>query len=285
MSVAALILAHNQPEQVRRLIRKLDGLDTFLHVDAESNLSDFYYPNHPGRIDAVLTPRYRTPRRRFGAVDAEIAGLRTVLRQSDAEHIIVMSGSCYPLVSMYELRVDLAKWDGLTRTECYPIPYWRWNESRIKDGGLHRMDRRFLSWNGRMVLVKGDVPIPLWRRRVPHELQLTASSQWKVYARDHVKALLYAIDTRPDIMAYWRTTFIPQESCLTSILKSPALVGPEVPGQVVHDLPWFIDWDRMTAGGHPGWLTAADYPEIVKSGKLFARKIRDPELLALIDSA
>ena len=36
---AALILAYNNPEQVRRLIGAIDGLDTFLHCDSRTPAS------------------------------------------------------------------------------------------------------------------------------------------------------------------------------------------------------------------------------------------------------
>src|ERR1700694_5527314 len=97
-----LVLAHDNPEHVRRLIGALDGLEIFLHCESKTPDSVLSAMT-AGTRDVVLVYRHRSPRRRWGAVEAELAGLRMVLDRSRAEHIVVLSGSCYPLITVTEL--------------------------------------------------------------------------------------------------------------------------------------------------------------------------------------
>jgi hypothetical protein len=302
MSAAAvLILAHDNPGHVRRLIGALGGLDVFLHVDART-ADQVASAMTAGAPEVVLTPRHHTTRYRWSVVAAELDGLRSVLAGSAAEHIIVASGSCYPLVSVADLNDELASWRGLSRLELNPIPYEGWSHfSAIPDGGLHRFDRRFVRLRGKLVLIRG-LPIPIGRRRVPSELRLQASSQWKIYARAHARALLAVLDERPDLVRFWSTAFVPEESCVASILSSPELVGP-IAEQLRHDRTWYIDWRGSESGGHPRWLGIEDFgalhdarsqprlrPEDPRergenARKLFARKLDEHsgELAELID--
>jgi hypothetical protein len=299
---AVLILAHDNPCHVRRLIGALDGLDVFMHVDGKTE-DGVVREMTADAPDVVLTPRRRIARMRWSAVEAELDGLRTVLDRSPAEHIVVASGSCYPLVSVGELQDELARWRGLSRIELNPIPYDGWSHfSAIADGGRHRFDRRFLTRGGEPVLVR-SVPIPVGRRRVPEALTLQASSQWKIYAREHARTLLGVLDERPDLVRYWRTTYVPDESCVASILSSTALVG-EVASELRHDRTWYIDWRGSESGGRPRWLGVEDFASLrdarlrpalqpddprergESARKLFARKLgRDStELVERIDA-
>jgi hypothetical protein len=200
--IATLILAHDNPRHVRRLIAALAGLDVFMHVDGKTD-DDVVREMTSGAPDVILTPRRRVARRRWSAVEAELDGLRTVLDRSAADHIVVALGQLLsaPLVSTVELEDELAQWRGLSRLELNPIPYDSWSQFiAIRGGGRHGFDRRFLTRGGEPVLVRG-VPIPVARRKLPTELRLQASSQWKIYARAHARALLGVLDERPDLRA------------------------------------------------------------------------------------
>jgi hypothetical protein len=258
---AVLILAHENPGHVRRLIGALGGLDLFMHVDDKTD-DDVVREMMADGPDVVLTPRHRSSRKRWSAVEAELDGLRTVLDRSAAEHIVVASGSCYPLVSVGELEDELAQWRGRSRLELNPIPYDGWSQfSALHDGGRHRFDLTFAKVHGELVLIRG-MPIPMRRRPVPASLFLQASSQWKVYARAHAQALLAVLDERPDLVRYWSTTFVPEESCVASILCSPALVG-DLADELHHDRPWYIDWRGSEKNsGRPRWLGVEDFARL-----------------------
>ena len=172
-----------------------------------------------------------------------------------------MSGACYPLVSVGDLCAELEAFKGLSRMPLDALPFRPWDTARNHDGGFWRVRRRFVTFRGRVVRV-GGVPLRTSKRRLPAGLELRASSQFKVYARRHVAALLRVLDERPDILRFWRTTLVPNEMCAASILASPDLVG-DIGDEICDDQPWYIDWgtDRgtTTRAGSP-WTTCRPSP-------------------------
>lgn len=298
-SVAAVILAHNDPPMVRRLISALDGVDIFLHCDGKA--PDSYVKE----MTAGAGPQVRLVRRRnttwasWSLVAVEFDALAMAVARSAAEHVIVLSGSCYPLVSVDELEDELSHWRGLSRLRLTALPYPVWNTPRNADGGMWRFRRRFVTVRGRTLFV-GRTPLRTVRRSIPPELHLHASSQWKIYARSHAQALLRIVSERRDLVRFWRTTFVPDEACAASILRSPALVG-SISEELRNDHPWYIDW---TDGhkGHPRTLCDPDFgalsnarwapprqpehseptaPDPDTYRKLFARKFTSGERLLL----
>lgn len=255
--LAAVVVAHDDPPKVRRLLAALDDLDVFLHCDRK-------VPDAVLRAMLVgagprvrLVERRRTSLYSWSLVEAELAGLLLALERSRAEHVIVASGACYPLVSVAELQDELSSWRGLTRMRLDPIPYDHWSTPRNSDGGLWRFRRRYVSVRGQLRWL-GHVPLRTYRRAIPPDLRLHASSQWKIYARRHAAALLQVLDDRPDLVRFWRTTYVPDESCAASVLRSPALVG-SIADEVRDDLPWFINWNDPERIIHPGWLGDEDF--------------------------
>ncbi|MFZ0089663.1 MAG: beta-1,6-N-acetylglucosaminyltransferase [Solirubrobacteraceae bacterium] len=255
--VAFVILAHNDAPKIRRLIGALGDSDVFLHCDRNTadHVARSMVPNAASRVRWV--PRRRTTLATWSLVDAELAGLSMAVETTQATHVAVLSGSCYPLVSMRQLTDELSGWQGLSRLELNRLPYPNWSTARFRDGGLWRANRRFLEWRGQLLTIRNR-PVPTFRRRVPPELSLYGSSQWKIYARGHARALLELLSATPSLRSFWQTTYVPEELCVASLLKSPDLVGP-IAEQVIDDLPWFIRWPASGPTSHPDWLGGSDF--------------------------
>jgi hypothetical protein len=275
-AVAAVVLAHDDPDKVRRLIAALDGVEVFLHCDGKAPDEVVRRMLDGSRSNVHLAPRHRTNLASWSLVEAELATLQLALERSRAQHFVVLSGSCYPLVPVAELEEELAEWRGLSRLYVRPLPFEEWDTPRNRDGGLWRFRRRFVSIRGRMVFVRG-IPLRTLRRPIPRELRLHAASQWKIYARDHAAALLRILAGQPDLLRFWRTTFVPDESCAGSILRSPALVGSIV-DEVCDDLPWYIDWDSVRGTFRPAWLGESSFPALQEAR--FAPRLRPDHAVA-----
>src|SRR5581483_3880458 len=121
MSCAAVILAHDDPAQVRRLLAALGEIDVFLHCDARAPENVFSAMTHGLDQRVTALRRRRTTRTSWSLVAAELDGLREATGRTRAEHIIVMSGSCYPLVSTQELLDRLAQERGETLMRVEPL--------------------------------------------------------------------------------------------------------------------------------------------------------------------
>ncbi|MFL5828710.1 MAG: beta-1,6-N-acetylglucosaminyltransferase [Solirubrobacteraceae bacterium] len=302
-ALATVILAHSDPAKTRRLIGALAGTDVFLHCDRRAPDDVVRRMVSGTGPDVTLVPRRRTSLSSWSLVEAELAALRLALERSRADHIAVLSGSCYPLLSVAEMVQELSDWRGLSRIQLNPLPWRPWDTPRNPNGGYWRFRRRFVTLRGQIVTIR-RVPLRLFRRAIPAGLRLHASSQWKVYARHHAAGLLRVLGDSPEQRRFWQTTLVPDESCAASILASPELVG-SISDELRDDSPWFIKWPPGQATGHPQWLEEPDFPmlqaarsapprdphhDIPKSEhgafrKLFARKLssRERPLLDCID--
>lgn len=259
-SLAAVVLAHRDARQVRRLVHALEEVPVLLHCDAKTDggVAAEMARGWDGRVRAL--PRRSASLGSWSLVEVELAGLREALRWTSATHIAVLSGACYPLLGSTELHARLEAWTGSSYLLNAPVPFRPWDAPRHRDGGRWRFTGRFVLWGDDLVTVRG-VPVRRpGRRAVPDGLRLRASSQWKIYARRHVEALLRIVDDHPDVVEFFRRTLVPEESFVASVLSTPHLAGADVlPSTLGH--PWFQKWDPRRPG-HPGWLGPADFEDL-----------------------
>ena len=269
--LAAVVLAHRDPTQVRRLITALEDVPVVLHCDvkAPDDVAAEMGRDWNGRV--VTVPRTSGALNSWSLVRIELDSLRASLAHSSAGHIAVLSGADYPVVGTEELLRSLRAWEGRSYLLNRPVPFEHWSVPGHPDGGQWRTAHRFLTRGDDLLTVRG-VPARLpWRRRLPAGLSVRASSQWKIYAREHVERLLDTVDRRPDLVRFWRSTLVPDESFAASMLSSPDLTGaPAIPE--CHSSPWFIQWGQRGAH-HPEWLREDDFAALAAA---VARPDTDP---------
>lgn len=278
-SLAAVILAHTDPAQVRRLVRALNGVPVVLHCDAKT-ADDTYRAMLDHRL--IPAPRIPTSLGSWSLVEAELAALTVALRETSASHVAILSGSDYPLLPPNKIEAGLVL--GESAIWNIPLPHGKWNTRLHHDGGLWRMRYRFWTRRNNIVSLRG---VPLrwpWRRRIPSEVDLRAGTQWKIYARRHAEALLNVVAEHPQLIQFWRSTLVPEETFAASILASEALVGPNVLLSN-RNQPWFMVWPD---GDHPRWLTLDHFERLRDAArrptpKLFARKFATAAAGSLLD--
>jgi hypothetical protein len=258
--LAVVVLAHDDPEHVTRLVGALDGLPVFLHCDAKAPRAVSSRMPSAARVRAL--PRLDTRLSSWSLVAAELAGVQAALRSTGAEHVAVLSGADYPLLPVPELVDLLQVWQGRSFIYNRPLPFHKWDTRWRRDGGAWRTRYRVLRRSDNLVTVRGrhlQSPIP---RRRPRDLELRASSQWKIYSRRDAEVLLRVTESRPDLVAFWRSTFIPEESYTASMLASPRLVGSAALPLCLAN-PWFLDFPD--GGTHPRWLGDDDFDVLARA--------------------
>jgi hypothetical protein len=257
--LAAVILAHRDPSLVRRLVTALTDVPVLLHCDARTAdpIAEEMVRGLPARV--TVLPRSSTRLGSWSLVDVELTALRAAVSRTRAEHIAVLSGADYPLMSVPDLVDELVAWRDRSYLWNVRLPYRSWSTPRHQDGGLWRLRHRFLTRKDHVLYLRRFPLYWPWRRSLPEGLELRASSQWKVYARHHVERLLGIADTQPELIRFWRTTLVPEESFAASVLATPAFMGSDaLPPCRAH--PWFIRWPVRK--DHPHWLTGADFDEL-----------------------
>jgi hypothetical protein len=96
--IAYLVLAHNDPVHLGRLLNAIDyKSDSFVHIDRKSELGPFANQALPASTRFVQNRR-EVHWADISMVDALVALMREALRNSDQySHLVLLSGSDYPL--------------------------------------------------------------------------------------------------------------------------------------------------------------------------------------------
>lgn len=261
--IAYLILAHRDPAQVVRLVRRLDGPNrTFvLHLDAKCEGHEWddalrqLEASNLRRADRVTCSWGE-----FSVVEATLNAIRALLASgAPFDQAVLLSGQDYPIKSNVYIEQALRS----KREQClmylFPFPFreWPWQ-------GYHRLPAWRVPLFGRK---RRLVPVHLSRfahRRIPGGLHPYGGSQWWALPK---QALLYIrefVAAHPAFVEYFRNVLIPDELFIHTILgNSPLHIEP---GR--HN-PHYIRW---TEGAHPDVMAERDIPALCESEKLFARK-------------
>src|ERR1700681_2976540 len=99
MRIACIIMAHKEPQQIERYIKKFIQLpfDFYIHLDKKINRKPFdYLTKLPGVY--FVRKRIRVKWASYNFLNAEIQSFREVLESVTAyDFISVMSGQDYPI--------------------------------------------------------------------------------------------------------------------------------------------------------------------------------------------
>jgi hypothetical protein len=239
--LACVILAHDDPVQLRRLIQALEPFPIFLHVDARTPDTTFAAMTADLPSRCTVLKRTSTAWAQWGIVEAELEGYRAALQSTDATHFALFSGSDYPLASAKGIVDFLEKHVGVSFANVHELPYAQWGRS----GGLARLRYRHWSIGKRML----RLPIP---RRLPRGIVLTGGTQSKVLAREHARAVVEVAAGHPELVRFWRRTWVPDETFVYSMLNTPRFV-PGWKTEVVPANLWWIGWDGRRRKSPP-WL-------------------------------
>jgi Core-2/I-Branching enzyme len=261
MRVSYIVSAYKNPAQLTRLVRRLHtGSDTSfaIHVDRKTNRS-VYEAMRKGvsDLDGVeFLERHACHWGGFGHVAASLKGIREVLGSGrEPDYAILLSGQDYPIKPNAYLRDFLERADERSFFLRFPLPTRNWTH-----GGLDRFRR----WHWRFHRVHVSLPL---RRRMPGGLRPWGGSAYWIMSRNALRTVAEFVDANPSYVRFFRHVDIPDELFFQTVL----LNSPEAERCVDLRLH-YTEWSRRPA---PAILTTEDYPELVESSCLFARKFDD----------
>jgi hypothetical protein len=270
-SVAYIVIAHRNPAQVARLVRRLaTERATFLvHVDRRAGRVEDEIRR---LVEGVPRVHFAAHRHRcywggFGMVNGALDGFGALVREGvPFDHALVLSGQDYPLKGAVEIERFLGQNAGRSFMTFAALP------NEWPDGGLPRIER----WHLVSPLVL-HLRLP-WRRRFPEGLVPYGGGAWVCLARSAVEYVLDFLRRRPDVVRFFAHALHPDE-----LLFQTTVMNSELAETVTNDHLRYIDW---SADPGPATLRAADFPKIVASRNLFARKFDlslDSTILDLLD--
>src|SRR4249919_2644439 len=262
MKIAHLILAHNQPDQLSRLINRLSNndADCFIHIDAKASLENFkkitQIPNA-----FVLNKRVNITWGSYSIVQATLNGLSSIISSNkNYDYINLLSGLDYPLKSASEINHFLTERKGNLFMEYYSVEN-EWKEAIPRITKYHFTDSNMPGKQKFERFVNGILP----SRKMPQKLIPVGRSQWFTITFESAKYIVSYLKKNPDIEQFFRLTWAPEEMIFQTILYNSPFNAA-----MVNNHLRYIDWSEGNA--IPKTFTINDLGALQASGKLFARK-------------
>jgi hypothetical protein len=268
---AYVISAYRRPEHLARLVHRLAGEDVrfFVHVDKKTR-----EPTYRQMVEGVadlgtvsFLPRHACHWGGFGHVRASLKGIAAVAEGGfDPDHTILLSGQDYPIKSNRAIRDFLTERRSRSAFMHFPLPTPHWT-----GGGVPR----FRDWHLRFGRLHVRLPL---RRTLPLGLRPWGGSAYWIMSREALELVHCFVREHPEYVGFFEHVDIPDEIFFQTILLNSRL-ATQCDDVRLH----YTEWGRLPA---PAILNSHDYPHLVESSCLFARKFDpqvDSRVLDLID--
>ena len=274
-SVGFILLTHNKPGQILRLVRRLNSMfdnpPIVCHHDfGKCPLPDGFLPQNV----SFVRPHLSTGWAEFTVVQANVLALAQMYLREDApDWCVTLSGSCYPTKSAAQILANLNAGGYDAHIEGQRI-----ERHLLHDEWLRMFHERYCvkeiaypSVNRRLRPLTRHVRLPhfLARYLLPYHagLRCFAGSQWFSVSR-RAAAYIAAFQGTSDAEAlakHSQNMLFSEESYFQSVLHSAPRLHVN-PGNWV-----YVDWSERKP--NPKLLTLADLPAIAASPAHFARKV------------
>ncbi|WP_190566902.1 beta-1,6-N-acetylglucosaminyltransferase [Nostoc parmelioides] len=252
MNLAYLILAHNNPKHLQKLINSLDtsNVHFFVHVDNKSDILPFQATISSNKV-TFIPERSNIFWGEFSMVKATIDLMKTALDTQIFDYLILISGSDYPLKNAQYIKYFFAKNKGSEFINLVEIP----NEQASKN--LNRLYQYRISFSSKNIFLRvfrriiNCVINDLfhWRRNYKKalgELKPYAGSQWWALSGDACSYILNFIARNPEILKFFRTALIPDESFFHTILANSDFITKVKPN---------LTFTKWSDSAHPEYIT------------------------------
>jgi hypothetical protein len=278
MRLAHLILVHNNPEQLERLLKRLiySSSDVYIHLDKKSDLSQFEYLKSLPNV-YFINNRISVGWGNYSMVEATLISMQEILdTQNIYSHINLLSGQDYLLKPITEIEQFFFSNSDKSYIQSLSI-YNEWQES--KD--------RLIKYN------LGDLSIPfkyriqeiinriLPNRKIPENMEPYGSSQWLTLTPDSIKYVLEFLKEKPKAVTFFKWTW-----AIDEILFQTILLNSPFKEFIINDNKRYIKFEKNEM--NPKVLKISDADTLLQSGKFFARKFslqQDSQILDFLDKA
>jgi hypothetical protein len=269
--IAYILLCHKDPQaivhQARRLTRAGDRMS--IHFDARAAKADYQLIRNALADNPSVTFAKRRVKCGWGEwslVQATLNAVEAAVEAfPDATHFYMLSGDCMAIKTAEYVHRFLDESDA-DYIESFDFFESDWIKAGIREERLHyrhwvnerkwkRLFYASLDWQRRLGL----------KREVPPDIQVMIGSQWWCLRRRTIEAILAFRRRRPEVVRFFRTTWIPDETFFQTLVRHL------VPKQEIRSrsLTFLIFSDY----GMPVTFYNDHYDLLLAQDFLFARKI------------
>ena len=269
--IAYILLCHKDPDAIVSQAERLTaaGDKVSIHFDARAPKSAYSRLRDAldGNADVVFAQnRLKCGWGEWSLVGASLSAARSALAAFPrATHFYMLSGDCMPVKTAEYIHAYLDDRDS-DFIESFDFFESDWIKTGFKEERLtyrhwfneRKQPRRFYtSYNMQKRLGL--------KRRVPADIQMMIGSQWWCLRRRTIEAVVEFIDERTDVLRFFRTTWIPDETFFQTLVRH---LVPDI--EIDSRTPTFLMFSDY---GMPVTLYNDHYDLLLAQDFLFARKI------------
>jgi len=281
MNLAYIVSAYKLPDQLARLVTRLNTESShfFIHVDRKTD--DATYRRMVTLLrplsNVVFLEQHRCYYGGFGHVRATLKGITEIFRRRVTfDYAILLTGQDYPIRSNQEIADFFAAHHDQSFMNHFPLPFDEWDR-----GGLDRIDCWHLRPRGRYFRIRSRQGLRL-TRRFPLGLRPFGGSPYWCLTSECIDYIHHFLQRTPRYTRFFGCVDVPDEIFFQTIVLNSPLAHT-----VVNDDLRYLEWRDPALAGGPAVLGEHDFRKIMSSSKLFARKFdmtQDAEILELIDA-
>lgn len=269
--IAFILLTHKDPEGVIAQARRLTTTGDYVSIHFDANAPDRYFEriytalkDDPGVT--FTTKRLKCGWGEWSLVAATLLAVEAAVEAfPDATHFYMLSGDCMPIKSGEYAHEFLDRHDG-DFIESFDFFESDWIKTGIKAERL--IYRHFFNERKQKWLFYASLELQRrfgLKRDIPSDLQVMIGSQWWCLRRRTIVNLLNFCKERRDVMRFFATTWIPDETFFQT------LVAHLVPKTEIHRRT--LTFLMFTDYGMPATFYNDHYDLLLRQDYLFARKI------------
>ena len=277
MKLAHLILAHNNPLQLERLVKRLlhPNTDVYIHLDGKSDIAEFESLKSLGCVYFIKN-RTAITWANYSMMKATLISFDEILKTGTVySHINLLSGQDYPLKDAGTIQKFLFENSDKTFMKFRSIlDDWQESKSRITMYSMGDFNFPF------KYKAQGILNRLLPDRKLPRNLKPYGFSQWLTITPASAKYVKDYLDNTPDVRRFFRMTWGVDELVFQTVLLNSHLKDT-----IVNDHLRYIKFAK--GASRPNTLTIDDADLLVESNKFYARKFDpkvDNKILDFLDS-
>ncbi|MGG1364493.1 beta-1,6-N-acetylglucosaminyltransferase [Priestia megaterium] len=288
MRIVYLILAHNNSQQIKSLVDKLNSEKNSFVIHFDLNGSELEYNNlqkiFQKSENVFFSSRHKCYWGDISLVDASIACIKTAYQNKiEFDYAALISAQHYPIKTNQQIENSLANSNYKNFMTYFKIPAREWAN---EDGGRDRIVYYYFNkhprkrYANKRIIYKGMSRILKnlgIRRKPPISLdKFYGGSQWWCLTNECCAYILNFVQTKKDIYNYFKYVLIPDEIFFQTIL-----LNSKFKDEIVNDNLTYINWGEKPTTS-PITLDKSHYEELIKSDGLWARKFDTEKSVELI---
>jgi hypothetical protein len=270
VKIAYIMLCHKDPASIVSQAKGLTTSGDFMaiHFDASASADDFKEIKEAlaDNPNVVLAKRVKCGWGEWSLVQASLNAIKAAEEAfPTATHFYMISGDCMaikPAGYSHRFLEDRNK----DFVECEDFFGSDWIKVGLKEERL--VYRHWFNERGQKGLFYASMRLQQKlgiKRKVPHDIEMRIGSQWWCLRRKTVEAVLEFAKQRKDVMSFFKTTWIPDETFFQT------LVCHLVPTEEIE--PRTLTFLMFSDYGMPVTFFNDQYELLLSQEHLFARKI------------